>query len=76
MIVATLEQIVPNVAHANHELEVIQGSRMNLRLHIGSREARVHISARGTDVSAGMAVEEAYMSHTHLSPCVIASTHH
>ena len=31
-----LEQIAPNVAHANHELEVVQESRMNLRLRIGS----------------------------------------
>ena len=36
VIVATLEQIAPNVARANHELEVVQASRMNLRLHIGS----------------------------------------
>eukprot|EP00731_Ephydatia_muelleri_P037842 Em0577g1a len=31
-----LEQIAPNVAHANHELEVVQRSQMNLRLHIRS----------------------------------------
>ena len=51
-----LVQIAPNVAHANHKLEVVQGSRMNLRLHIRSilKEARVH----SADVSVGMAVED------------------
>ena len=53
-IVAMLEQNAPNDAHANHKLEVVQGSRMNLKLINPEREARVH----SADVSVGMAVED------------------
>ena len=63
-----LEQIALNVAHANHDIEVVQGNRMNLRLHIGSilkgKLESMH-PACGTDVSVGMAVEDCSGPSTH-----------